>query len=325
MSETKREILGRLSNGEIRVQQAEEELKKLSREKKKGFLSSLCGMDLCLDFGGDFNRIVLDEIHTGTLEQGPVELDLTSANGSIKVETWNSEEYRLTVKKRVRAGSEEEAEEITSEFEFAQIGGNTIKAGDFQSKSNKKISVSLLLQLPKRHPVEGRAKTANGSITVSGIENRSLQASSANGSVRLEDISGGEIQATTVNGSIKIEGETSRVEASTTNGSINLDSTVLPVDTRLRTVNGSVKVAIPAPPGTALKVTATTTSGRVTLDHPHFGHIRKSRGFGGKHIESLSSNWDQATVKARLDLSTVNGSIRLREADGVRTTSNHDM
>ena len=307
MSEAKTKILDRLSKGDITVQEAEEELNKLPRGKK-GFLPL---GDFFLDF--DCNRIILEDVHTGTLELGPVELDLASANGSIKVETWDSDEYQLTVTKRVKAHSEEQAESICSEFSFAEINGNSIRAGD-QDYNQKKVSISILLKLPQTNPVQGKVITANGSITVAGIENKGLSASSANGSIRMESISGGEIQANTVNGSIKILGS-NQVSAGTTNGSITLNSPKLCGHTKLKTVNGSIRAAVPANPGSALEVVASATSGRVTLDHPLIAHNRKVRGQAGSHIEARSPNWDQTSNQIRLELSTVNGSISVKEAD----------
>jgi len=306
----KREILEQLSSGEITPQQAEEQLNNLRLSKKESF-KSFC-TDLCLNFGGDHNRIILEEVHTGVLSQGPAVLDLAAANGSIHVETWDSPDYCLTVKKRVKASSREEAEEIASKYSFTEINGNIIQAGEPQCKQNRKVSVSLHLQLPLGHGIEGKIKTANGSITVSRIENQNLDLSSANGSIRLEEIKGGPIKVKTVNGSIKILGEARAVDAGTTNGSITLDSK-LSGDTELRTVNGSIRVELPASPDTGIALIASTTCGRVSLDHSQFVN-RKVGGPGGKYIETHSSNWDHAGKNIKLELSTVNGSIKIRES-----------
>lgn len=310
MSESKRkEILDQLSNGEITVLQAEEELNKLKREKR-GFFQSLLDMDINIGFGGD--RIILEEVHSGTLEEGPVELELGCVNGSIKVECWDSQEYSLTVTKKVRAANEQEAEEIASQYTFANIEGNKIKAGDQGLNLTRKISTSLHLMLPKGHEVQGTVKTANGSIRISDIIGQGLQTSSTNGSVHLQQVSGENIRVKTVNGSIKIAGATSAVEARTTNGSIGLESTQLSGNCSLNTVNGSVRASFPVCPNTALTVAASSVSGSISFNHPQIG-VRKVRGLGPKQIEIHTDNWHQAEDKYEINLKTVNGSIGVSE------------
>lgn len=308
MSEKRREILERLHRGDINAEEAEELLQGL--EGDRGLLRSLChGLgDLA-----DNYRHILEEEHTGTLESGPVELDLKAINGSISVKTWDSPGYRLLITKRVKAASLEEAETLCRNHQFAQIHGNKIQAGDpLDSTAQQRISVSLSLQLPRQSTATGLVRTANGSIRISGLGAGQLNLTSNNGSIQLEDVSGGPIAAKTVNGSIKTSGETGQIEAATTNGSINLTSPHLGGDIRLTTVNGSVKVAFPSIPDTAFAITASTTCGRVKINHSEIG-INKGGGHGCKHIETRSANWDQAQTKVNLDLSTVNGSISLQE------------
>ena len=58
---------------------------------------------------------------------------------------------------------------------------------------------------------------------------------------------------------------------------------------------------------------ASTTSGRVKLEHSQFD-LRSIGGSGGKYIETRSGNWEQALNKVHLEFSTVNGSIAIRES-----------
>lgn len=314
MSEKRREILERLQRGEISVQEAEQQIQELG-DKDRGFFRSLCSslgnMDICFEFGD--GRWLLEEELTGTLAPGPVNLELLTHNGSICLEAWDRSEYRLQIRKRVRARSMEEAEEICREYQFAHVQDNTIRAGDPQDgQARRRISVSLHLQLPRQHPVFGVVNTANGSIKLSGLDSQKLDLTSSNGSISLNDVSGGPIQAKTVNGSIKADGKTSLVKATTTNGSITLSSTVLDSDIEFSTVNGSIRAHLPALTDTALALRASTTSGRVKLDHSQFD-LRSIGGCGGKYIETRSSNWDQAQNKVNLNFSTVNGSVAVRE------------
>lgn len=314
MSDRRREILERLSAGEIDVGQAEEELRRL--EGKIGLLHSirscLDNLDICLELG---NRIALEEEICGQLEPGPVELDLLTVNGSIRIETWDSPQYRLLIKKRVRAADQQEAEDIARQYKIADIRDNVIRARvPDQARPRRICAVSLLLQLPRGHAVSGAIETANGSVTLTGLENHGLRVRTSNGSIIAEHLHGGPLTANTVNGSIKAAGSLSQMEAGTTNGSITLHAAALDGDVSLKTVNGSIKVFWPGGQDTALALSASTVTGRIAVEHWQLGK-RSLSGFGNKFVEARSVNWEQAARKLSLECSTVNGSITLKETE----------
>lgn len=126
----------------------------------------------------------------------------------------------------------------------------------------------------------------------------------------------------TVNGSVKVSGVSGNVDVKTVNGSLNCSDLV--ADARFATVNGSIDASFLRLEGQQ-KAKAETVNGRVTLRLPQDADVRvdadtlnggingrdfdleTDRGLVGKDL-----NGDIGNGSARLNIDTVNGSIRIR-------------
>ncbi len=160
---------------------------------------------------------------------------------------------------------------------------NDCEPGDrwHSSTDNNDVTVDFEVQVPAGVEFDGR--TVNGEMSAEGLK-ADVHAGTVNGSVRVSTT--GLAEATTVNGSVYVEmgraNWTDQLEFSTVNGGITL---IMPgkLDTEVRasTVNGEIESDYPL-----------TISGR-------FGprRVRGTIGAGGR----------------TLNLSTVNGEIRLRK------------
>lgn len=133
---------------------------------------------------------------------------------------------------------------------------------------------------------EGRIElaSANGGVAVSGVAG-SLEVESVNGAIELRDVRSGSVEASTVNGGVTYAGTLEP------NGRY-----------RLSTHNGDVAVEVPA--GTNATISASTFGGAFESDFPVV--LREAEG-GGRQIAMTLGDGG-----ARLDLSSFNGSIRLR-------------
>jgi DUF4097 and DUF4098 domain-containing protein YvlB len=161
---------------------------------------------------------------------------------------------------------------------------NVCEPGDHWSSSteNNDVTVDFEVQVPAG--IEFNGQTVNGEMSAEGLK-ADVRASTVNGSVRVTTT--GLAEASTVNGSVYAEmgraNWTSDLEFSTVNGGITL---ILPAkldtDVRANTVNGDIVTEFP------LMVTGRLGPRRLN------GTI----GTGGR----------------RLELSTVNGTIRLRKS-----------
>jgi DUF4097 and DUF4098 domain-containing protein YvlB len=126
--------------------------------------------------------------------------------------------------------------------------------------------------------------STNGHVEVSGVSG-TLSVESVNGGIELRDVRSGSVDASTVNGGISYGGTLER------SGRYQLN-----------THNGDVAVEIPA--GTNATIAASTFGGAFESDFPV---VLKEAGGGGRQITITLGDGG-----ARLDLSSFNGSIRLR-------------
>lgn len=338
MNEEQKLILNMLSEGKISADEAQKLLEALQsrqqaeaprREYSKssepqsfvgGIMESirtgLANFDFSFDIGGDTNRILLEETHTGQFAQDGVELDLRAKNGSIRVESWDQPGYQLNILKRVRAATREQAEDIAAEYTYASIDGGRLQAGDHQAKkAGNRIYVSLRLRLPRNHSYHGLVKTMNGSIELNGLDLGELELGSMNGSVKVREVKGTAVLAKTVNGSLRIEGGLGRVDGTTTNGSVGVLNFAEDSNNRLETVNGRVEVKVPARSDVGIRVLARTTSGSIRLSHSKVEKVNKERGVASRRLEGYSVNWNQAPHQVELDLRSVNGSIKIEDLE----------
>lgn len=154
--------------------------------------------------------------------------------------------------------------------------------GGRMSVNDNDVSVRFTVRVPAGVRFVGR--TVNGDVTAEGLTG-DVQATTVNGGVRLS--TAGQAEAETVNGSITASvGQASGADPLT-----------------FKTVNGSIAVELPA--GANADLRAATVNGDIQSDFPLHGPTRISR-------RSLSG-----TIGAggrRLALDTVNGSIRIRQA-----------
>lgn len=323
MQKEVREILEQLGEGKISVEDAESKLSQLRQKcgAKHSFIDSICSclgnMDFIFDVG--CSPHTLEEVHTGKLDS-EVALNLCSRNGSIKVEAWEKEEFRLEVKKHVKASSLEAAEKLAAPYTFATITPTSIEAGDQNSRHNERgrISVSLHLWLPRSVKCHGQLKTANGSIRLDHISGSELDLSSTNGSLKVAAYAGSQLRAKTVNGSVRFDGTVSDLCCSTTNGSITATNRAAAGQVRCETVNGSIRAAVPGGEDTAISLEASTVSGRFKTSHSALDSVVGGRM---KSISLRSDKWDSASNKIQLELRSVNGSIELVDAGAQPTAS----
>lgn len=142
-------------------------------------------------------------------------------------------------------------------------------------------TVEYTVDLPAGLPVTG--KTGSGAITLSAMD--SVQVTTSNGRVKMKDISG-DVQVKTNNG--RVEGTRlagARISAETSNGDVTLAASE-PRDVRIKTSNGGIDLAVP---DVTYDVSTETSNGSEDVD-----------------VDS------DATSKRRIDLSTSNGSIKVR-------------
>jgi DUF4097 and DUF4098 domain-containing protein YvlB len=229
---------------------------------------------------------------TGRLAQGRT-VEIRGVNGDVDVTLASGAEVEVTAVKRAR-----DDDPATVKVEAIEHAGG----------------VTICAVYPDRR---GRNRCAPGEGYRMNTEDNDVQ---VHFTVRLP--AGVKLDAETVNGGIEATGLRSDVEAETVNGGIEVSTTGL---ARGETVNGGVKVAlgradwtgswqfetvngsieVTLPADASLRVEAETVNGDISTDFP----LTVQGRFGPRSVTGTIGGGGRD-----LELSTVNGSIRLRKA-----------
>ncbi len=169
-----------------------------------------------------------------------------------------------------------------------------------------------LIRIDTEHPDKGGGfwnwgDEGGGSITytLSVPSSANLDViESVNGDVRISGVLG-TVKAETVNGEIEASGLSGDVNLETVNGSVEAAFASLGGDQRVdcETVNGKITLSLPS--STSASFSAETVNGGI--DGDDFG-LATNKGFVGR---DLSGKVGEGS--ARVNLSTVNGAIRIRK------------
>jgi hypothetical protein len=209
--------------------------------------------------------------------------DASTVNGGIEV-TAGEGPCKVIADIEAGAPSQQEADELISKVTVRlERHGDVVKAVIDQpiEMHNRYVGVSYKISVPAGNDL--RLSTVNGAIGVSAMK--------------------GSIAANTVNGSIRITDAAGSVKASTVNGSVNLDfnPNAAIKDIHASTVNGSISAGLPKSFAGTVKLN--TVNGSIHTD----AAITVKGEIGKKGIEGVIGSGD-----GHLELSTVNGSIKLR-------------
>jgi DUF4097 and DUF4098 domain-containing protein YvlB len=216
-------------------------------------------------------------------------VSLHNVNGNISIETWDKNEISIEGEKSARTEEELKAIELTIDLSDtrADIKVHLPKHTGGWFGNNIRAAVSFKLKVPATVALD-EIKVVNSSVYIVGLRG-SVAAKSVNGPVRADNL-GGDVRLGTVNGQVRASFAT-----------IHADQKL-----SFRTVNGSVRVALPADAG--FELASSVVNGHVDCDFP----LQVKARVGGKRV-----NGTVGDGRASLHASSVNGSIHIeqRESD----------
>lgn len=232
----------------------------------------------------------------GRLASGAA-IEIKGVNGKIRADGAAGDAVEVTATKRAKHGDAEAVEIRVVEH----AGGVTICAlhpspdgkpnvcapgegGRMSVARGDDVLVDFQVAVPAGVRFVGRS--VNGGVTAGGLTADS-ELVTVNGSVEVE--TRGVARAQTVNGAIR-----ARLGRADWTGQLSL-----------RTVNGSIDVALPA--DASSEVHASTVHGRIRSDFP----LASSGGFVGRTLQGTIGSGGRS-----LELKTVNGAIALRKGAG---------
>ena len=268
---------------------------------------------LPLALGGEGYRF--EEEQTG--EFGPdatIKLDLTARNGRVEVFGWDQPGWRVILRKKIRAQSEERARERLGEVSRFISGPDFLQFEEFPTGLG--ISgVSAEVHVPRSRRYEVSAVSSNGRVVVEGILANRLYGKTANGKVSVKEVTAQDVVLSTANGGITFAGSAKSLECGTANGTIACCPLAkADMDCRLQTSNGGIRLKLPHDAAVGYEVDAHTSHGSVDVELEQFEVTSQERQFGRRTIRGRSRDYTAKAIKVTVAARTTNGSIRIGNA-----------
>jgi DUF4097 and DUF4098 domain-containing protein YvlB len=235
--------------------------------------TSACGDDWNHNHWGRGNRAC--EVRKATFSLGSDHLGVRAENGGITVVGEERNDVAIEARVEVRAGSDEEANNLLHKVQIETSGDEVRDRGPESHFGNTGYSVSYSLHVPRR--LKADLRSMNGGIAISHLEGN-IAFNTTNGGVHLDDLAG-DVHGDTVNGGLDITLTGDRwngegLRARTTNGGVTLK---IPQNYNARleagTVNGGISVDFP-----------------ITLQGEIKNRITTQIGTGGPLVQAETTN-----------------------------------
>ena len=286
---------------------------------------ALLGCQTTAWFGGTSEYI--EEIEESLSFEGVELVKLRNINGSVSINSWEKPEVFVKATKKVKATSEEKAQEYAEEVKI-RIGkvDDVLEIVTEHPKGRKpsfikNVSVQYDVTMPKEANLD--ASSTNGGMNVTGIIGET-EARTTNGSVKIIGCEG-KLTVKTTNGRVELEEVSGNVGAKTSNGGISAGLAMIDGESEFETTNGSLDVRIEK--GDSVPLTAHTTNGSIKVHLPSDfvanveakttnGHIRSDLPItvAGK-ISKTSLQGELNGGGPLMKLKTTNGNINIRSSE----------
>ena len=250
---------------------------------------------------------------------GPVELDVKTGSGSIRVRTGEAGTVHIRATIKARSGWLEGSRDAEARVRALEQNppieqdGNTIRIGHIEDRDlRRNISISYEIVVPVE--TELRSATGSGRLTLSNIGDE-VRATTGSGRIQLDSIQGS-VRATTGSGGIRATGVAGAFDATAGSGSIRLEQTG-PGDVEVTTGSGTIELN-----GVRGALRASTGSGGIRADGQPTGDWKLRAGSGGITVRlpseaafDLYAHTNSGSISTDHPL-TVQGTIKRRELRG---------
>jgi DUF4097 and DUF4098 domain-containing protein YvlB len=209
---------------------------------------------------------------------------LSNVNGEVHVKGTDQNSVQVDAVKT--ADTREYLQEMRINVS-ASASSITIETKLPEHMNNHNSRVDYTISIPKSARIR-KLDLVNGTLTIEGVR--------------------GDITASTVNGRLEVNGSAADLHLNSVNGQVNAAVSQLGKYAKLSCVNGSLSLTLPSDVSTEVK--GSTVNGNISND---FGMNVEHARYG----PGASINGQLGDGSSRLELSTVNGGIRvLRAGDG---------
>lgn len=272
----------------------------------------------------EFTLVIKGKVGSGEV----IAMNMSNANGPIRVQGWAEDDYQLTVVQRIRGSDRDHLSKRTfdpcweegaerSHFELSvPILGDASVALDLRVPKERLYELELSTQNGSLHVEHLKAtnvevNTVNGSVHLHSLKANSIRGGGGNGSCEMKDVEAKVIRHKQGNGSYRLSVTASDVDLLTTNGSVSVRVARVQDITsyRLRTTNGSIRVTLPPQSDLGVALNVQTSVGRISTDHQTLEIGRQERQGGGAVLVAHSLDYSSRSDKLDLDASSTSGSI----------------
>jgi DUF4097 and DUF4098 domain-containing protein YvlB len=227
---------------------------------------------------------VTEEFHRTVPLSANGRVSLDNVNGNVTITGWERNDVQIDAVKK--ASNQQKLDEARIEVDAGSDSVHIRTRYPEGHNNNNPATVNYELHVPRVARLDG-INLVNGSLTVSQVS--------------------GDIKASLVNGRTTVHDLAGRAELSSVNGTINayyrsLDNVG---EIRLKSVNGSVSLGLPASPNADVSVS--TVNGGISTDFP----LQVQGKFMGRRIDGKLGNGG-----TRIEISNVNGSVHIGPGEG---------
>lgn len=272
----------------------------------------------------EFTKVVRGPVGEGAV----LPVDLSNANGTIRLQGWSEDYYQLTVVQRLKGRDRDLLRSRLYEVDWED---NAVRDEFRLAVPNyPDRSIALHLMVPEGRTYEVKLSAQNGSLRVENLKGTTLELETINGSTGLRSVKARSLKGRVGNGSCVLEGVEAEqirhevgngsyrlavaaqaVDLATTNGSINLrvDDVRGLCAYRLRTTNGSIKVNLPSRVDLGVSLDLQASVGRVSADLGSLEIAQQERKGGGAVLKARSADLNALGDQFHLEAECVSGSI----------------
>ena len=227
---------------------------------------------------------VSEEFHRTVALSANGRVSLDNVNGDAEITGWDRNEVQIDAVKKAR--DQQKLDEAHIEVESGSDYVKIRTQFPHDHHNNNPASVHYTLHVPQNARLD-HISLVNGSLTVQKVTG-GVEASLVNGKAHISDLTG-EATVSSVNGAIEA----------------NYASLNNVREIKLKSVNGSIALGLPASPNADVK--ASTVNGGIKSDFP----LTVQGTFGSHNISGKLGNGG-----TQIELSNVNGSIHLGSGRG---------
>lgn len=258
--------------------------------------------------------------HTFEFDGAATIIDVKVANGDVTFASWDQPGFKVDANIKL-FGKMPEATPLTAFEARSHIEVND--AHFVFQVPNRRVQADLTIYLPKREYDHLSARLLNGSVTFTDVSGKDFYVKSTNGELTVTGLTATMLETEGVNGSIKVTGGNIHdLLLHTVNGDIKVNATPQTLD--LQTVNGTIRTTLLSDFQT---LTASSVNGNVKVALPASvavsGEAKTRFGSVKSRMTGVTSEKDHkhlsldrpGTGSGVINVATTSGTIQLKDVD----------